>query len=225
MSVYAEDATLDAHSVTDEFTDFEHVLSVIVRPRGAHDAASCFVEAHVKILLPATYPVSEFPTVTVTRVSGLNDEGKQFNDQIARFFQDQVAVVQGDDVLFPLMEEMLDYLDSVDDGECLICLSSLRAPPPGMVAATGTGRVGSTSIKSSDKSKGASKKPLALRTTCYHCYHVHCLTRWGATFLWDDHLKAEAGREHTTVGRADRAMQVGGCVKRCDERCEGRCDG
>lgn len=197
MSVYAEDALLD--SLPPPQTDgFEHNLVVTVRQRGALDAASSFVEANVVILLPVTYPHTSFPTVTVTRVSGLNDEGRELNQQISRFFRQGEQVILGDDVLFPLMEVILDCLDAADDGECLICLSSLLVNP--------SPNPNQQNNKNNNKGKG--KKPCALRTTCYHCFHVHCLTRWGAMHTSQQFLMAEGGRDDTSEGRAWRAMQV-----------------
>ena len=193
MSVYAEDALLDSLPLD----SFEHNIAVTVRQRGALDAASSFVEAIVHILLPATYPESSFPTVRVTRVSGLNDEGKEFNKQISEFLEsDQIEL--GDDILFSLMEIMINYLDSANDGECLICLSSLLSNPNDTPLST---------------KQSTSKKPLSLRTTCFHCFHVQCLTRWGAMHISSEYVKA-ADKEGTVEGRASRAMQVQ-CVCVC----------
>jgi hypothetical protein len=188
MSVYAEDACLDSLPLE----AFQHNVAVTVRQRGALDTATCFVEARVHIFLPASYPERQFPTVSVQRVCGMNDEGEAFRSAIAEFFKTQVEV--GDDVLFPLMEAMLDFLDEANDGECLICLSSLLVNPGCETAAS------STNIK-------PNKKPIALRTTCLHCFHVQCLTRWGAIYLSNEYLKA-ADKEGTLDERSSRALRV-----------------
>ena len=192
MSVYADDALLDSlpstpslpHSLTPNPTTFIHNISVSVKQRGSLNSSTCFVEAMVSIYLPETYPTTAFPTVTIDRTSGLPDDGKELKKNIDIFFKKDIEI--GDNILFPLMDIMLDYLDSVKDGECLICLSSLLINP--------TGKIGT-------------KKTCALRTSCYHCFHVHCLTRWGAIHISNEFLK-ETNKEETVEGRASRAMEV-----------------
>jgi DNA repair exonuclease SbcCD ATPase subunit len=81
-----------------------------------------------------------------------------------------------------------DILDRCNDGECMICLESLRkavtrneerkrkekkkgSPPFSM------------SSSASASSSGGHRPPLSLKTDCYHCFHIHCLCRWACEYF------------------------------------------
>ena len=177
MSVYGEDAELDSVPLD----GFKHSIVVNVRQRGAL-SSSCFVEALVHMYLPSSYP-DILPGVCVKRVSGLNDEGKALSEHVSNYM---TTVAPGDAVLFDVMEAMMDYLDGVEGGECLICLTSLLIPPNKLPA---------------------NNKSCALRTSCFHCFHIYCLTKWAAIYLSQEYVK-QSNKEGVLEDRASRAMQV-----------------
>lgn len=177
MSVYFEDAVLDEL----RSPEFVHNIVLTARPRRAMEKTACFVEAKWYIFLPEGYPEKCLPKMELHRCSGLNDEGAKMKTIVNRFLEEAAT---GDGVLFGLVEKILDYLDENNDGECLICLSSLDTE---------------SNYLNGDK-------PNALRTPCFHCYHITCLSQWAAVFLSSMHVK-ESAKAEVHEDRASKALK------------------
>ena len=77
-----------------------------------------------------------------------------------------LLLLLGDQVLYQLIEAAYEYLDSVNEGECLICTDTLAVPS-------------SLSILSPSSLPPSSLYSLRI-PSCYHCYHVSCLCKWAA---------------------------------------------
>jgi len=144
-------------------------------------SSASFVSTVIEIQIPLNYPLSR-PAFRVLKSSGLSDEGRNLETLIRRHIFDSP---REEVLLFDLIEKVYEFLDTRNTGECLICSEELA-----------TGQALLTPFADSiwdNKSQG-------LRTSCYHCYHIHCLTRWAAISL---SLKDSNKGEHAWIRDRD----------------------
>jgi hypothetical protein len=108
------------------------------------------------------YP-TQSPCAVVARTSGLGDDGRALGNIVSEYIAcAKESGEPGEPCLMDLFEVVFDYLDSANEGECLICNEPL-------LQGQGQGQ-----------GQGQNQTHKAIRTNCYHCFHVACLCRWGA---------------------------------------------
>ncbi len=136
----------------------------------------CFVSCNVRLNV-AFYP-NVRPRFELTQSCGILDEGKSISMNIRRLIQESSP---GEPILFEIFQEVLNCLELVNDGECLICGDSLRPPLSCSIA----------------------PESYSLKTWCGHCYHVTCLARWSSISLSQrcqlKAVKAANERDHLLV--------------------------
>lgn len=125
-------------------------------------------------------------TAALKRTSGFGDDGRALDVLISRYL---MGVDLGEPVLMNLFELVFDFVDDSNEGECLICNESLKAVR------------GNTS---------------ALRTNCYHCFHIHCLCRWGVI----QHISALQGKVGTVewTRAASKLKSLEGDIRSHEEK-------
>lgn len=155
---------------------FASAISMHFRPRTADDALNSFVTADLIVYLPQAYPAC-LPLAKLSRSSGFGDDGAALAAYISACLSKSAL---GEPLLMNLFEYIFDFLDGLNEGECLICNESLQSAAGG---------------------------ELAVRTNCYHCFHIHCLCRWGAV-LHIANLNAKTGSiEHTKAASAIKSLE------------------
>lgn len=123
-------------------------------PRTADTESASFVSCTIEMVIPFDYPDHSHPIFSIVRTSGLLDEGRLILDNVA---QSMIQLGVGENVLFNIIDTVTDCLDRSNDGECLVCAECLR-PTDGLH------RI----------------EDFSVRTTCFHCFHLHCLVKWAA---------------------------------------------
>ena len=156
------------------------IIELVLVPRVL--SSSSFVEATIQLHIPNAYvdnskldlndtdDYSFLPKLVIVRTSGLSDEGRQLLLSIQKLYK---TFLPGDQVLYQLIEAAYEYLDSVNEGECLICTDTLALPTSS-----------SSSLSFSTKSSLSPSQLYSLRLpSCYHCYHTSCLCKWAAILM------------------------------------------
>jgi len=157
------------------------IIELVLVPRVL--LSSSFVEATIQLHIPNTYvdnskldlndtdDYSYLPKLVIVRTSGLSDEGRQLLLSIQKLYK---TFLPGDQVIYQLIEAAYEYLDSVNEGECLICTDTLALPSS----------PSSSSLSFSTKSSLSPSQLYSLRLpSCYHCYHTSCLCKWAAILM------------------------------------------
>lgn len=125
-------------------------LEVSLHPRVEQGAA--LVSATVSLSLPAGYPCTAEPQVSVERSRGLSDSSLAKLLQAAKVAVASHGLAE-DGCVCQLLAEMSEALDAAnDESECNICLSPCGGASDGSV----------------------------VHAPCHHVYHAGCLSRWAA---------------------------------------------
>jgi hypothetical protein len=178
LSLSSSSSSLSLSSIS----SISHILSLIARPRTSFSSTS-FVEANILIFLSSNSSSFSLPIISIERVSGLVDEGKHLKQQINHYLDQfieenrlkyhekksqNIASYKTEFSLFDLIECIYETLDQSNNGDCMICFQSLISPD---ITISNTNH----------------NHPIALRTSCYHCYHISCLCQWACVYLEEIH--------------------------------------
>jgi hypothetical protein len=141
------------------------ILQVECAPRTAANKSICFVACKLKFTLPVGYPEVQRPEVTVFDACGMMDEGLAISITVREFTE---SLLFGEFILFQIVERVIDCLDEMNDGECMICADSLSS---------------NCFIMSHESEKKLELSEAAVKTACNHCFHYDCIAKWAAISL------------------------------------------
>jgi hypothetical protein len=157
----------------------EIVLTVECTPRTAANSAICFVSCILQIRVPVGYPDTQRPAISIRNSCGMMDEGAAITTTLRKFAE---SLPLGEPALFQTIEKASDYLDDMNDGECMVCADSLSS---------------NCFISAATAKKGLLET--AVKTACNHCFHNDCLAKWAAISI----IKRRSGRKALQVREKD----------------------